>query len=290
MFRFLISVIIIISVASFALSQEIKPKAEKIDEFGAINECDLGARIDNLFITLQNNPESKGKIIIYKGLNVLPGQLESQNSWLSRFIHNYILLRGFDKSKIEIIETGFRDERVTELWIVPKNAETPKPINLKLKPKFPINKTYLYDSKYLSQENYETEPYIFLLPKIKAEYDNEDSDSYSKELKNDELKFYEENKFFWLNDNFGKVLKNNPKLYGEIIFYADDTLLDTAKIKKFIQEGKDKIINDTKILPDRIKITFGGYKGFVKADFWIVNLDDKQPIPTPEERPDLEEN
>lgn len=289
MFRFLFLIIILISFTTFIAGQDKIQKTSKIDEFGAINEDDMGARIDNFFIQLQNNPEAKGKIIIYKGLDVLPGKYENQNWWVSRAIQNHIFFRGFDKSRIEIVETGYRDKRITELWLVPKNADSPKPNKLKPKPKLPKSKTFLYDNKYLVPLYFESEPHHLLLASVIAENDAVE-DSYSKGLESDMKKFYEENKFFWLSDSYGKTLKANPKLYGEIIFYADDTRLDTAKIREMIQEGKDKIISETKILPDRIKITFGGYRGFIQADFWIVSYNDKQPVPTPEEQPEAEDN
>jgi hypothetical protein len=133
------------------------------------------------------------------------------------------------------------------------------------------------------------EPYYLLLPKMKGELNTDEDFDFKADGENEE-KIYKENKFFWLSDSYGKTLKANTKLYGEIIFYVDDTRLDTAKIREMIQEGKDKIISETKILPDRIKITFGGYREFIQADFWIVSYDDKQPVPTPEERPEVENN
>lgn len=289
MLRFLFVIIILFSFTIFVVGQDKLQKTTKIDEFGAINEGDLGARIDNLFIYLQNNPDSKGKIIIYKGLDILPGKYENQNQWLSTFIRNQISFRGYDKSKIEIVETGYRDERTTELWLIPKNADSPKPTELKPKPTLPKGKTYLFDNKHLVLPDMSYEPYYLLLPTMKGEL-NTDEDFRFKADGEDEEKIYKENKFFWLSDSYGKILKDNPKLYGEIIFYADDTRLDTAKIREIIQQGKDKIISETKILPDRIKITFGGYREVIQADFWLVSYKDKQPVSTPEERPNLSDN
>ncbi len=42
-------------------------KAEKIDEFGRLGECEFGARFDNLLAMLQNKTNASGYIIFYQG-------------------------------------------------------------------------------------------------------------------------------------------------------------------------------------------------------------------------------
>lgn len=53
-----------------------KPKVTiKVDEFGSLKDCDTSARVDNLFVQLNNFKDAKGYIITYSGVDLLPSQL-----------------------------------------------------------------------------------------------------------------------------------------------------------------------------------------------------------------------
>src|SRR5205085_51932 len=54
-------------------SQSDKYVARKFDEFGDVYVTDIKARADNFAIELQNNPMTKGFIIVYRSRRDLPG-------------------------------------------------------------------------------------------------------------------------------------------------------------------------------------------------------------------------
>ena len=77
--------------ADEAVSEPDAKTAIKLDEFGRTNECDAGARLDNFFTNLQNNPTASGYIIVYQAKNVLPADYETSSR--ERFIRNQIAFR-----------------------------------------------------------------------------------------------------------------------------------------------------------------------------------------------------
>lgn len=91
----------------------------QIDEFGRLSNDDVRARIDNLFIELQNDPGSTGYIINYG-----PARQVTQRE---RLIRNHIQLRGYDASRVVIINGGVEPEIRTTLWRVPQGATPPTP-------------------------------------------------------------------------------------------------------------------------------------------------------------------
>ena len=83
--RSIFAALLILSFAFAAASAqenyepERKPPAETrlFDEFGPIGGCDLGARIQNVFVELGQNPGTRGFVIVYRGADALPaGQTE----------------------------------------------------------------------------------------------------------------------------------------------------------------------------------------------------------------------
>ncbi len=279
-------------------------KAEKVDEFGRTNECDRGARLDNLFIHLLNDSTLRGVVIVYKGTDVLPANYESRTDRsLIRFYRNQILFRNFDASRIEFIEGGFRNTQMTELWIVPSGVVIPKPSETVLKPELPTNKTFLYDQNHLADISYNEIDYLeeYLLPSVKAEREAEqrEFEEYLKSEETSEIETTEEiepeqpktpeeieaEKFFWANERFGEVIKDQKDASGVIIFYADDQIYDINKLQTFIDEGRRKIAKEASISPAKIQIVFGGYRSSVEAEFWIMPKNGAFPTPTPETRP-----
>jgi len=126
-------------------------KARNIDEFGRLPCGDFLARMDNIFIESQNSPDSKIYVVYYGGryrkkniwnkktkeLNVkleyphpedglnyaksIPLYLTSELKALTR---TYKL----SKDKFILVNGGFRENIEVEIWFVPKDAESPKPI------------------------------------------------------------------------------------------------------------------------------------------------------------------
>jgi hypothetical protein len=96
------------------------PVATTFDEFGAVANDDLKARIDNFYVQLGNQPGAQGYIINYG----TPAEIKKRNA----VINAHIRMRGLDASRVTFIEgpsdgTGIR----TKLMIVPPGATPPNP-------------------------------------------------------------------------------------------------------------------------------------------------------------------
>src|SRR5215207_2574757 len=98
----------------------------KVDEYGKIGHCDETARLDNFAIELQNEPGSDGYLLVYVGKHDLP-------AWtygiLDRAAGYLVESRGLEPGRVKVIDGGYREERTTELWVVPENDPPPQPSN-----------------------------------------------------------------------------------------------------------------------------------------------------------------
>ncbi len=93
---------------------------ELVDEFESLPNNEVRARIDNLFIRLQNEPNSTGYVVNYGTARQVAAR--------ERLIRNHIRLRGYDASRIVFVNGGVESGIRTRLWIVPQGAD-PSEIN-----------------------------------------------------------------------------------------------------------------------------------------------------------------
>lgn len=95
-------------------------------EFDVCCSCsfdDQKARLDNLAISLQDEPTTTTYIIAYAGRSSRLGQAEH----LMTRARDYIVgKRGIDQSRIVTVNGGFREEDCVELWLVPQGAKPPQ--------------------------------------------------------------------------------------------------------------------------------------------------------------------
>lgn len=325
----IIAFMLIFSFVVLAQSEQItdsdsSEKTKKVDEFGKAGDCDLSARVDNLFIEMNNQPNSKGYIILYKGKDFLPASYESDV--YGRRIKQQISLRKYDSGRIVFIDGGFRESVTTEFFLVPENGEIPTPTDTVEKPLIPTDKTFLFDSAnfdfYNVFDGYEgtDEEDFFLLPSVKARLEaeglaleeeqarenslEEPTEIDSNETTNVQIEVeqeveeeskptpeeIEEAKFYWAKENFGEMIKEQKDSHGVIVFYADDQYYDLSKLQTRLDEGKQRIAKQTNISPNKIEIMFGGYREFVMLEFWIVPKNGKPPTLKPDKSPKENEN
>src|SRR5215510_6655767 len=103
------------------------PRAIRFDEFGRVGHCDLGARLDNFAIQLQNTPSARGAIVVYGP----DGEGPRTGRQVSAMLKDYLVnARGLAPDRIETVYGGrnsdLRESKV-ELWVVPQGARLPKP-------------------------------------------------------------------------------------------------------------------------------------------------------------------
>src|SRR5215212_4401432 len=87
----------------FVKSQERVKAARKFDEFGDIEYSDKIARLDNFAIQLQNEPNARGFIIVYRSRRDLPGISNRYALWMKNYM---VMTRGLDKERIATVDGG----------------------------------------------------------------------------------------------------------------------------------------------------------------------------------------
>jgi hypothetical protein len=85
---------------------------------------DQKARLDNLAVTLQNDPTATTYVIAYGGRTSRIGQADLLGTRARDYL---VAQRGIDQSRITVLNGGFREEDCVELWIVPSGATAPQP-------------------------------------------------------------------------------------------------------------------------------------------------------------------
>jgi hypothetical protein len=93
-----------------------------VDAFGKVNMSDLAARLDNFAIELQNDPSARGLFVVYPRPDRLPGWYMRLAYWGKGYL---IKVRGFDASRVEVVNGGYRDEVKYELWALRPGAASP---------------------------------------------------------------------------------------------------------------------------------------------------------------------
>lgn len=93
-------------------------------EFPSIAFDDDKANLDNFGVELQGAPDAQGYMIIYGGRTSRTGQADR----LGERAKNYMVReRGLDASRLMVVNGGYRDTDMIELWVVPRGAQTPQP-------------------------------------------------------------------------------------------------------------------------------------------------------------------
>ena len=99
----------------------------KFDEYGRIGGCDHSARLDNFAVSLQNEPDSTGYILIYGP----EGDGWGTRNSLFQIINDYLVnSRGISEKRFKLIHGGrnanLRELKV-ELWLAPEGGPAPEP-------------------------------------------------------------------------------------------------------------------------------------------------------------------
>jgi hypothetical protein len=290
--------------------------ATKIDEFGLAYDCEASARIDNLFIQLNNNPDATGYVITYAGTDFLPSQYRDHPT--VRRMQRAMSFRRYDAVRVTFVDGGFRETQATEFWLVPSGAAAPEPTGTVEKPVIPLDRTFLWGRTWVSAENEELSLSEFILAEVQTKIDGEnqlaeieamaetgafpieteteEAGSSNEEDASDENveateadtlspEEVQDLRFSWVDEKFASEVESRRASRGTIIFYADELYYDVAKLQRFVEEGRDRIASQAKIQPDRIRVFFGGYRDAVEAEYWIVPEGGSDPEPGPAERP-----
>ncbi len=96
-------------------------EAKLIDEFGALKDDDVKARVDNFYIQLNNNPSSQGYIIIYG----TPAEIKRRRAQIMKAINRPGT--SYDASRVTIVESPSDGGLNTKFYLVPPGAANPNP-------------------------------------------------------------------------------------------------------------------------------------------------------------------
>lgn len=269
------------------------------DEFPPVGECELGARVQNLFIELGQNPGAIGYIIVYRGSESLPAaQTEARLNSQIRFLKTRTMFLKLDSSRVEIVDGGFlkKNSLWHEVWIVPEGGVVPQPTNTVEKPilskekAFKVDEGYLENSDALIKKPEEFNEEVEQLSEDPAETTEEtiettEIENQVQQTVDAEDEFSEENDpFYWISDYFAEALKANLDARGVVIFYTDEEEYDIAKTRQIIEEGLRNLADKSKVGLENVDIKFGGYRSENKVEYWIVPKGAKEPHSTPEQK------
>lgn len=250
---FSITICVTFSNNLFAQNQASAPAARKIDEFGDIQLSDLKARLDAFVAELQNDPNSRGFIIVYRSYRDLPGL----SSRLANRAKPYLIYsRGLPAERLVIVDGGAASCLTQELWIVPPGA-TPKP----------------RDDAY---------PRYFTSTEVARKFDEYYFSSTDDPQSEDGGYEGEGN----LLEPYAAALRLEPRAQAYIILYPQhsrqERRTDSPRAtQRMLGEVKRELTRRHKISASRIRMVNGGYRRWREIELWIVPRGEHAPIATP---------
>jgi len=137
-------------ICAGSFSQTADKTAIKFDEFGDIQASDLIARLDNLAIQLQNQPNAKAFVVVYRTRRDLPGL---SNRYAHRMEGYLVATRGIDPKRIVTVDGGEALCLTQELWIVPPGAALKPREDAYNRSYHPA--VYKFDEHYLGEKEYD---------------------------------------------------------------------------------------------------------------------------------------
>jgi hypothetical protein len=258
-------------VIQSAPSQVDANAARKFDEFGDIQYSDIIARLDNFAIQLQNEPSTRGFIIVYRTRRDLPGLSNRLALWMKNYM---VMTRGISAERVVTVDGGVASCFTQELWIVPIG-------------KAPTPRTDAYNNSFVDPDTARKfDEHYYALP-------GESFDGNS----------YEDLSAFL--DAFATELRKEPSSSAYIIAYSQYYIergsigdaegrqrayervhLDPPSTAgKILMTERNFLVKTYGIAQSRIKIMNGGYRNLRQVELWIVPRGADTPVPTPNRFP-----
>ena len=216
-------------------AQARKPKATRFDQFGKVGHCDLGARLDNFTIQVQNTRGSQANIISYGPEGEGPGT----GRYFLELIKDYLVnSRGLNPNRVKTIYAGRNMDPtlpVIELWIVPKGAASPEP------------------------QKYETHLESF-------------QGLFADEAASDNFDQYYEDEMGpgipgTTDASFADILQQQKNATGYIVVYSGEDL--TPGAWRRLAQSQIDYFKAFKLEASRFKMIFGGHQKETRLQLWI---------------------
>jgi hypothetical protein len=95
----------------------------KLDEFSHLPYSDIAARMDSYFIQIANEPASTGYIVVYGGRQLNKKYVAA----VMKSLNQIMAFRKYDSTRVKIVDGGFREDMMVEVYLIPAGVEPPKP-------------------------------------------------------------------------------------------------------------------------------------------------------------------
>ena len=234
--------------SSAVVAQTADSRARKFDEFGDIQASDLIARLDNLAIQLQNEPNSRGFLIVYRARRDMPGL---SNRYAHRMKNYLVHTRGIASERVATVDGGIAGCLTQELWIVsPGGAPQPRP-----------------DAYF---DTYQPSAYKF------------DEHSYSSPGAPDEIVYWQEppDELLGYLEAFAIELRKNPKFLGYLVAYRSAARDRAAVTQVMLRTERNFLVRKLGVKPSQIKSIDGGTREWRAMELWIAQTREAAPIIT----------
>jgi hypothetical protein len=243
-------IVVCLTLQSFylAFANTDSPLARKLDEFGDIQASDLIARLDNLAIQLQDEPNARAFLIVYRSRRDLPGL---SNRYAHRMKDYLVETRGISSERVVTVDGGIAECLTQELWVVlPGGAPKPRT-----------------DAYF---DSYQPSAYKF------------DEHSYSSPKEVPEVTYWRGAPEYMLGtlEAFAQELQKNPKAYGYLIAYKSATGDRAGDSKTMLRTERNFLVQEFGIKPSRIKTIDGGSRRWRTMELWIAQSREDVPIIT----------
>jgi hypothetical protein len=266
------SIVVSLGCYSNALGQVTNQTARKFDEFGDIQISELKARLDNFAVQLQNEPNARGFIMVYRSRNDMPGLSHA----LAIRSRDYLLAnRSITKDRLALVDGGVAVCLTQELWIVPPGSAP--------KPREDARIGYFYHPDYA----WKFFEYTFLPPELYERFgvtgpiwEDDRLDAYANEVKKDQsavaciIVYAQYDPRPGLTDYEGDY---EPK--REVKLDRPGTALRRLSFEK------TELVRTYGIAGSRIRLIDGGYRKRRTVELWIVPRGEHLPISTPNSFP-----
>jgi hypothetical protein len=218
------------------------PRARKIDEFAQARGCDHGARLDNLAIELQNNPDLVGHVIAYGPA----GEGSGTGDYRLLVTRTYLVeSRGIDAQRVKTINGGRykeRDVSFVEFWVVPPGADAPEPASYK-------NDVSTFTGKFSESETWDSFEW---------------GELFGPPVGNSTLA------------GLADVLKSQPDTTAYVVAFNGKDSAPGAW-RRVAQREADQL-KEYGVAAGRVRIIFGGYGEELKIQRWVQPKDAPPPV------------
>lgn len=278
--------------------QPEKAAAQKFDEYGPLHaECDEGARLDNFAIALRKVPDAEGVIMVYLGRDTLPAKFRG---FLERPSYYLVEVRGIAAGRLKVVNAGYREKQMTELWIVPEGAAAPSPSDT-VEVKRERGKAYQYDHMGFGVDISASRPPDETAGAGDADGATEAESDAAAESANEpeETMLAVETKrivnpaeageppfeetttvsLWWDADGYVEALKSEKDARACLIYYNDAEEADAEKVRDIVAQAKANLQEKYGLKAESIVTIDGGYCERAGVELWVVPKDSALPQP-----------